>query len=221
MNSEAYRHWSNTRNQTLFCPGIPGTGKTILSSIVINELIIKASKQGNIGVAYVYFNFRRKSEQTIDNILRCLLKQLARALPSMPHGVKSLYDRETKQGTRTSPGEIVAALRSVSAIYSQVFIIIDALDECETSRGYLSALLSQIESLRPSTDLRLFATSRHIPDIEEKFKGCLTQEISASEEDVRKYVDGNMSYYLPGFAQKNSPLKCEIRDELVKVVDGM
>jgi hypothetical protein len=38
LDSAEYQIWVPTSQQTLFCPGIPGAGKTILTSIVIDHL---------------------------------------------------------------------------------------------------------------------------------------------------------------------------------------
>lgn len=42
----------------LFCLGIPGVGKTILSSIVINHLQEHHAADWNISIMYIYFNYR-------------------------------------------------------------------------------------------------------------------------------------------------------------------
>src|SRR5947209_377555 len=39
LKSTEYQTWLNSGKQTLFCPGIPGAGKTILTSIVVDDLI--------------------------------------------------------------------------------------------------------------------------------------------------------------------------------------
>src|SRR6267154_535868 len=38
LDSIEYQSWRERKKQTLFCPGIPGAGKTILTSIVVEEL---------------------------------------------------------------------------------------------------------------------------------------------------------------------------------------
>jgi hypothetical protein len=38
LNSKEYKMWIDGRVPTLFCPGIPGAGKTIMSSIVVDHL---------------------------------------------------------------------------------------------------------------------------------------------------------------------------------------
>lgn len=38
LQSDEYQNWITTAKETLFCPGMPGAGKTIISSIVIADL---------------------------------------------------------------------------------------------------------------------------------------------------------------------------------------
>jgi hypothetical protein len=66
----------------------------------------------------------------------------------------------------------------------------------------------------------LFATSRLIPGISEQFEGSTSLQIRASEEDIRRYLDGRMSQ-LPTFIGRDSYLQERIKTEIVKAVDGM
>ena len=45
-------------------------------------------------------------------------------------------------------------------------------------------------------------------------------EIHASEEDVRRYLDGYM-FRLPGFIVRSLELQEEIKTRIIKAVDGM
>jgi DNA replication protein DnaC len=59
LDSAEFQAWLETDKQTLFCPGIPGAGKTILTSIIVEELTTRFSTDQTIGIAYIYCNFRR------------------------------------------------------------------------------------------------------------------------------------------------------------------
>jgi DNA replication protein DnaC len=74
LDSVEYQSWRETNKQTLFCPGIPGSGKTILTSIIVGELITRFRNDKSVGIAYIYCNFRRKDEQKINDLLASLLK---------------------------------------------------------------------------------------------------------------------------------------------------
>lgn len=54
----------------------------------------------------------------------------------------------------------------------------------------------------------------------EKFSGEIQLEIKASEDDIQKYLDANISR-LPDFVQHNWELRDEIKTEIIKSVDGM
>jgi hypothetical protein len=220
LDSAQFQAWLKSDKQTLFCPGIPGAGKTILTSIIVEELTSRFSTDRTIGVAYIYCNFRRQDTQKVDDLLTSLLKQLAESQPSFPVAVKELYDRHMTKRTQPSLEEISKCLQTVTAQYSRVFLIVDALDECQISDGCRQRFLSSLFDLQAKYGANLFATSRPISNIEKAFEGNSKLEIRASEEDVRRYLDGHI-FRLPGFIARSLELQEEIKTAIVKAVDGM
>jgi Cdc6-like AAA superfamily ATPase len=220
LDSTEFQTWINNDSQTLFCPGIPGVGKTILTSVVVNELTTRFSSDPTVGLAFIYFNFRRQDEQKINDLLASLLKQLAESQPSLPVIVKDLYNRHKTKRTKPSFDEILKVLQTVAMAYSRVFIIIDALDEYQASDNYRSRLLAEIFSLQAKSSVNFFATSRPNYYIKREFKGCISFEICARDEDVYRYLEGYM-FKLPGFVVRRLDLQEEIKAEITKAVDGM
>ncbi|KAI5919805.1 hypothetical protein F4810DRAFT_703347 [Camillea tinctor] len=151
LDSSKYQEWLQGESRTLFCQGIPGARETILTSIIIDELTTCFGNDDTIGIAYIYCNFKQQHTQKIEDLLASLLKQLAQNLSSLP----------------------------VTSLFSRVFIIVDALDECQ--------MRSKL------TNTTIFVTSRFIPEIENMFHGSISLEIRASPEDVRRYIDGHIS----------------------------
>ncbi|KAL5329352.1 hypothetical protein ACEPPN_002864 [Leptodophora sp. 'Broadleaf-Isolate-01'] len=193
LESDKFQTWVKTDQQVLFCPGIPGAGKTILTSIVVDYLSADFQKDTSVGIAYLYCNFGRKDEQTAEDLLASLLKQLAQGLSSVPESVKFLYECHKDKRTRPTLNEISSTLQSVGALYSKIFIIIDALDECQASDGCRTKFLEQIFAFQVKNRANIFTTSRFIPDVTERFRDSLCLEIRASDHDVRRYLDGHMA----------------------------
>lgn len=220
LDSEEFQKWLKTNQQTLFCPGIPGAGKTIITAIAIDDLNTRFQNDLSIGIAYLYCNFRRHDEQKVEDLLASLLKQLSQKRSSLPDSVKALYNHHKDKRTRPSFDEISRTLQSVAAMYSRVFIVVDALDECRVSNRCRTRFLSEVFNLHVKCGANFFATSRHIPDITEKFEKSISLEIRASEEDMRSYLDGCMSQ-LPAFVGRNFSLREEIKTGVIKAVDGM
>lgn len=222
LDSEEFKTWARTEKQILFCPGIPGSGKTILTSIVVEELTSRAANDGNgsVGVAYVYCNFRQHDKQKAKDLLLSLLKQLAQGRSSLPSAIISLHATHKRNSTQPVLDEVSSALQSVASLYSRVFVVVDALDECQIEGGCRARFLQEIFSLSAKCGSNVFATSRFIPEIMDKFNDTARVEIRASPEDVRRYVDGHISQ-LSSFVSRSPELQTEIKDGIVKVVDGM
>ncbi len=98
--------------------------------------------------------------------------------------------------------------------------MIDALDECEATDDCRARLLLELFNLQAEMGANIFSTSRFIPEILEKFKGGLTLEIRAEDEDVQKYLADNMTR-LPSFVLSSPDLQKEITATIAKAVDGM
>jgi hypothetical protein len=221
LESEEYRKWLESTRKTLFCPGIPGAGKTILSSIVVSDIEGKFESDTTVGVAYIYYNFRRQEEQKTEDTLSSVLKQLTQSQPCLSDSVRDLHTRHTTKRTRPSSAEICRAIQSViDTSYSRVFVIVDALDECQNSDGSREQFLSDLFGLQAVTQTSIFATSRFIPEITEEFSNSLVLEIRASEEDVLDYINGHIRR-LPGFVSRDPDLQSEIKVNIIKAADGM
>ena len=208
LNSDEFKAWLNTSKQTLFCPGILGAGKTMITAIVVDHLCTKFQNDASVGIAYLHCNFQSQDNQKPTDLLSSLLRQLVQGQPSVPESVKSLYERY-KDEPRPPPSDILKVLDAVTTDYSRIFIIIDALDECRVSDGGCKRFLSEIFNLQAKTGASFFATSRFIPEVMKEFEGRVLLEIRASGEDVQRYLDGHMSQLL-SFVLRSPDLQEEI-----------
>jgi Cdc6-like AAA superfamily ATPase len=220
LQSNEFKDWINQNKRTLFCPGIPGVGKTIAASIVVDHLQRKFQDEAGIGIAYLYCNFQQQQEQNPKDLLLSLLKQLSQS--SIPETVITLYRCHKTKGTRPSFDEISNILHTVVAGYSRTFIIVDALDECRISDRVRDEFMLKIFSLQARANANIFATSRPIPDITAAFekRGDTILKISASHEDLQRYLDGHM-LLLPSSVLKAHGIKRKIKNAIIKAANGM
>ena len=220
LGSSEFQKWFNNPGETLFCPGIPGAGKTILTAIVIDDIDSHLQHDASVGIAYLYCDFRQQHEQKVDDLLANLLKQLAQTQASMPDGIQNLYEQYKNRPKRPTPEEILGILCSVSTLYSRVFIIVDTLDECQVTNDYRASFLSGIFELRARARANIFTTSRFDPDIEKEFRQSISLEIRARDEDVQTYLTGNMTRLRP-FDSVDPDLQNKVKATISNAVDGM
>jgi Cdc6-like AAA superfamily ATPase len=222
LESAEFALWLNGTQKTLFCPGIPGAGKTIIASIVVEHLW-KIFPDGDFpihktGIAFLYCSYKRREEQKDVDLLSALLKQLVQEQSLIPKPVKELYDYHSKRKTRPSFDEVSKSLCSIIESYSQVFIVVDALDECNDNT--CTKLLSEIRNLQTRSNTKLMATSRFSSTIMQNFKEDIKLEIRADDEDVERYLESQMSR-LRSFVTKSPTLPQLIKTSITKAVDGM
>lgn len=109
---------------------------------------------------------------------------------SLPVDVHDLYSSHIAQGSRPTRGEISKCLQSEIKIFSRIFIIVDALDECPEDKRSRAILLNELRALQPKANLMV--TSRFLDNIACEFAGITRIEISASIEDLQTYTKGRI-----------------------------
>ncbi|PQE29611.1 Ankyrin repeat protein [Rutstroemia sp. NJR-2017a BBW] len=223
LASPEFKDFVTFREKTLFCPGMPGAGKSVLAAMVVQELVSRfRDSEKQICVAFVCCDFRDQANQQLDALLASLLKQLSANLRHFPNMIKVLYDKHNTQGTRPSVKDITGCLHAIAGEYSRVFVVVDGLDECPVEGGCRSKFILEIQNLQAQRPVSFFATSRNIPDITRLFQECPTLEIFATSDDVRRYLNYRMRELVVDDEIKcDTNLKEEIKTRIVEVVDGM
>ncbi len=207
-----------TPSHTLFCPGPPGAGKTMLASAVIQDLTRRfpPGSDLNVGVAYVFCDFRLQEEQLASNILLGLLRQLLQ-----PQLWRQLWTHKiyTNYVDRKQPSGAVAAaaLDEIVASYSRVFVVVDALDECLPE--HRTGLLESIFKLQSKHPIRLLATSDFDSELAAAFVNCDSLEMRALDQDVRAYLAHHLDW-LPPFVRDQPDLQEKISDSITRAAAG-
>ncbi|KAJ6261446.1 ankyrin repeat [Drechslerella dactyloides] len=224
--SKEFQTWLTQNKGTLFCSGIPGAGKTMMSSIVVeylDDLRKERNEYADIGIAFIYCSYQLQQEQSPTDLFSSLLKQLASDLPALPTDLKPLYEKHNLK-SRPSLDEIATVLHSTIRLYSRVFVVIDALDEYfDLNKAGYDRFLSKLFSLQNQVQLNLFATSRPMLGIRSRpeFHRCMNIEIRANNDDILSYINGRMHELLLGFSLEHEEVKGNIRRNMVKAADGM
>ncbi|PYH90696.1 purine and uridine phosphorylase [Aspergillus ellipticus CBS 707.79] len=218
LDATKFGDWMKQKG-VLFCPGIPGAGETILASIVINYLQKTFATKAHVGIAYIFCDYREKSNQNVTSILAAILKQLVQSIETVPENLNTLY--AALQATKSSPqrDEVIEVLELVVSSFSRVYLVIDALDECSESDGTRNAVISHILNLQETCNMNLFATSRFIPDITARLEKFSTVEVRASDGDVARYAKGRIHEF--NCVRKSPALSELVVSSITETSDGM
>ena len=220
LDSEIFGKWHRGEITQLWGWGIPGAGKTVIASIIINHLRRQRSDDMklDIGIAFLYLKYN-ETDQTLDNILGNLLRQFVQEMESIPSSLIDLYEHHRSRNTSPSSDELVEILRFMLDSFKEAFLIVDGLDECEEILRW--DLLEQLENFQPK--LRLLITSRYLDTISEDLENFERFEIRANSEDLELYVGHQMkkNRNLRKMIQRNPKIKDDIKNAVVKTADSM
>ncbi|KAI1305413.1 hypothetical protein F5Y03DRAFT_151443 [Xylaria venustula] len=190
-HEEDFVRWRESTDQQphiLWISGDAATGKSVLSSFIINHLVEEECQ-----CHYFYVRYGDRSKRTISLLLRSLAFQLAQTLPELMERIRNLGDEAfdfEKADYRVIWNRVFTSLILKSNHNSPVYWVIDGLDENEDPPA-LVRLLLDIPSSMP---LRVLLTSRRSSDIVLAFERprqdiqLSTIKIEGHLEDIRQHI---------------------------------
>ncbi|KAF2963557.1 hypothetical protein GQX73_g10010 [Xylaria multiplex] len=201
-DSEAFTGWLSEPNSFLWLHGIAGCGKTILSSAIIDYC---QNSEESPHTARYYFNARENDKRNVCRLLRSLLLQLCPAEGALPAKVNELCGKRFFQDF--SDDQLFDALECLIQSQEQTYIVIDALDECDTSirsddAEKLASFLLQLTKIG-APNLHLLVTSRtnrldSVIDKELKniMNGVHRHEIDLQKGETKSKIDGDIGKFV-------------------------
>ncbi|CAG7955327.1 unnamed protein product [Penicillium salamii] len=188
LHSKEYKDWKSIHGSVLWLYGVVGCGKSVLCSTVIQDIEKLCEEDSSKSLAYWYFEFTQSNSQSVENMMRSLIRQLSRS-PLAP-SVRNCWEHSIRKEVQPSRETITTMLDDVfSDMPSDVFLILDALDECPTDRKERQQLLSLLIGLAEThrKNIHILATGRPEQDIKatmEKFSSVDLEKNLARDVEI-------------------------------------
>ena len=161
--------------------------------------------------------------QSVEYFLGAIVRQLVERRSAIPYQVRSLYEKHRGKETKPTCQEYVDLLQVLAHECSEVYVAIDALDECIDKNGRIiwNGLLSKLRS--SVSNLRLLYTSRDIENIAGILTGSTRIEIRAIEADVQAYVQAQVksAESLLQICEQDAGLENKIPQAIASKAEGM
>lgn len=137
----------------------------------------------------------------------------------MPTPLQELYELHRERNTPPSLDEVTSALSSTVETLEEVFLVVDALDECSEEVRW--GLIERLKGLQPR--LRLLITSRYLDAIEEELEGFEHDEIKANKADIELFIDAQIqkNRHLRKIIERSPSLRNDMKDAIVQTADEM
>ncbi|KAJ7879081.1 ankyrin repeat-containing domain protein [Mycena olivaceomarginata] len=171
LEGTAFIEWQDNAGP-LWIQGASGTGKSVLSSSVIQKLIddqqLFADLGKSSGVAFFYFDFKAKDGNAVETALRRIVLQLSAQSPH-PFGVLDKQYNLSRGQALPSYRDLQRILEELLKELGRVYIVLDALDECPDielaqlrtifTEAFMEVACILLDSDITQPDIELFITS--------------------------------------------------------------
>ena len=224
LGSAAYRKWKMEHNSFLWLNGIPGCGKTILSSSVVADLEQNATDGSLI---YFYFDFNDIAKQSLEKTVRSLVHQLYHNRTDLRREVDDLYSSCNDGDRQPDSASLFKLFQNMVQQAGKLWIVLDALDECEGRMdGFAGGLLSWLQGLRNAgLDIHVLVTSRPEHDIQAAIESWThAEEVIPLQSGL---VKGDINAYIRARTkamtrwQSRPDIQQTIENTLIQKADGM
>jgi hypothetical protein len=172
LNDPAFTDWRDKDDsQLLWIKGDPGKGKTMLMIGLIEELSRQLESEPGLGILSYFFC--QSTDSRLNNavsVLRGLIYLLVSQHRSLIQHLRKRYDIAGQRffediNTFYALSAILSDMLHDSTSLARVYLIVDALDECDSELPQLLDLIAR-NSSEPSR-VKWLVSSRNRPDIEE------------------------------------------------------
>lgn len=194
FNSLEFTQWKTQPSSFLWVHGMPGSGKSILCSSVVDNLLEYCRTSQSLGIGYFYFSFGdHKRKHAREDLLRVLICQFWARRGQESAELEALYDTCKCEDRGPTLDELESLLQNLVSEFSETYVAIDGLDECSERTELLETLLRIVEWKLSSLHLIVF--SRLEDEIEEFLQQVATHRIRVEDridDDIRLYVQGQL-----------------------------
>jgi NACHT domain len=166
LHRPEFREWLTSHSKAMLrLVGEPGIGKSMRSSFLVARLEKDCLESENAIFVYYFFDNKVESRRTASMLLRTLLLQLLEQVPSLFQHIGPDYQKMGRELVKDFDALwriLIAMLQSLQQT-QQVWILIDAVDECDEDRtSLLQSLRDWIAqaSVEKNTRLKFLLTHR-------------------------------------------------------------
>lgn len=220
--SSTFTIWLESDNSFLWLYGFAGCGKSVLCSTAIQHAFRYQHREHGYALGFFFFTFNDSSKQDASGLLRALLLQLSGQISGVDEDLARL--KETYNCGIPPVQTLMAYLRGAISRISQVFIFLDALDECPID-STRSEVLSVIRTIRnwSLSGLHLLVTSRAVPEIRHELSDVSGKSIEMKNDGIDQDIDNYISRRLERDSQLSRwGIRCNrIKEYLVQHAGGV
>ncbi|KAF2729617.1 ankyrin [Polyplosphaeria fusca] len=180
LNTDTYVNWRDslgaTAQQPLWIYGPPGSGKTVMSAAMVNDIT-------NCPGTLIAYHFFGHNQETLQDALQHVCHQLLSRPTAVSQVATDIYNRKTNRNASLVFKDLVSVICDIAATSSRVFVVLDGLDEFP----YLNKLLKLLPKF-VAAKAKVVVASRELPSVSKYMTSATLIDAHAERQDIWLYA---------------------------------
>ncbi|KAI9769489.1 MAG: hypothetical protein M1840_003966 [Geoglossum simile] len=232
LGNPDFKEWFNGgRSSCLWCSGIPGAGKTVLTSVIVHHAKLRRGKSGN-ALAFFYCTSFDPRTLTALTILGSFIMQLMAQFEQLSKPMPAILTKKAVQArdecrNSIDTDELVEILLAFATNSLETFFILDGLDECipEEREKMLSFFEQLLQRKVSGSTYRILISSRDDVNVSQEIPSCARLPVHDTdvEGDICEYVSNTVDDLIQKRKLKvhDESLIVDIKERLTIGAQGM
>ena len=188
-NNPAFIDWLQSRQQYLWIIGPPGSGKTVLSTTIIESTRNRLSANSKQVLVFFFCDKADENHQSEVRLLGTIIAQIVAQMPKTPENIRASYEVARRYGRSkiSSSDQPLGVLIDLLISSDNVFIVIDGADEFKDP----AAIGRIVDRLVIATKrVHILCLSRDSMVLRKQLPGACKVYLSPTivAEDIRQYL---------------------------------
>ena len=218
LEHKLFQQWvddPNAKARVLWLHGIAASGKSVLSSFIIDHLV-----KSGVSCQYFFIRFGNRNKRSLSCLLRSIAFQIAESIPTFRQSMLRLIDEASKIDTADAQMIWQRVFRTVlckTRIDAPLYWVIDGLEKSESSRSFIKMMSEADFTALP---VRILITSRMTQSLSSSFQK-LSRDIQldiitheGQSQDIRSYIDQELN------VSGNKKLQDRVKDQILERASG-
>ncbi|KAK1983358.1 hypothetical protein LZ30DRAFT_748709 [Colletotrichum cereale] len=193
LKSAAFKEWERGFRKHLWLHGMPGCGKTVLTTTILDHL----AQMDDLITLDFFFDFNDTSKQQPDDMFRSIAFQMYAKRIESRKELDSLFASHDNGRRQPTTEVLFQRLQAMMQAQARLCIVLDSLDEC-IKKSDLLKWIGRLISSPKLPNVQLLATGRPEKEFMRAFSSwvgdsCLPLDLDSMNTDIQSYIRSRLT----------------------------
>ena len=217
LQNDTFQAWLRCQHRAIWISGLPGSGKTFLSTVIVENLRAHVDRNLKHKLAFIFGDKSDENSQSCHQILANIIAQVLAELQEIPGHMHAAYSTAIRHGRPrlSASDQPVHMLKDLALSLDDLYIVIDGLDELKDHATVVESLDYLVES---TTNIQIVLLSRELPALRSRIKGL--QRIELTPDIVSVDIEEFLHQQLHTLPTEDPELLNQVFEKLSHAADG-